>query len=195
MHLTRYSMYRQIGDVIQHRLAGRILGISGIENFYGWIDGAASEVVEVAYPDVDMQKLRFADEEFDVVISDHVLAHIRDPRLALSEAFRVLKVGGLGIHTTRACGPPSRYPEDYYRFLRDGLLAICPRDLEVLQLGSWGNRFAMGLMLIRDPFFRFMQIPEKPGIRRWLATYNEDDYPIHTWIVARKVNRQPSHDV
>lgn len=186
MHLTRYSMYRQIGEAIQHRLNGRILGISGIKNFYPWIDRATSEVVEVQFPEVDMQKLPFGDEEFDVVISDQVIAHLQDPRLALAEAFRVLRKGGVGIHTTRACGPPSPYPRDYYRFTRDGLLAMCPPGLEILQLGSWGNRFAMGLMLIRDPFFRFMEVPERPGLRRWLATYNEENYPIHTWIVAQK---------
>ena len=179
-------MYRQIGDAIQHRLEGRILGISGIANFYPWIDRARAEIVEVAFPSVDMQHLPFGDGEFDVVISDQVLAHLPDPRRAMAEAFRVLKKGGIGIHTSRACGAPSRYPEEYWRFTRNGLAALCPVDLEVLHLGSWGNRFAMALMLIRDPFFRFMRVPERPGIRRWLATYNENDYPIHTWIVARK---------
>src|SRR5207302_4194204 len=120
------------------------------------------------------------------VISDQVIAHLPDPRLALSEAFRVLKPGGIGIHTTRASGPPSLYPRDYYRFTRDGLLAICPPDLEVLQLASWGNRYVIGLMLIRDGYFRFMPVPERLGVRRWLASYNEDDFAIHTWIVARR---------
>jgi SAM-dependent methyltransferase len=185
LHLTRFSMYRQIGAAIQQRLSGRILGISGIANFQPWIDKNA-DVVNVAFPEVDMQKLPYGDEEFDVVISDQVIAHLPDPRQALAESFRVLKRGGVGIHTTRASGPPSRYPEDYYRFTRDGLLAMCPPGLDVLQLGGWGNRYAMGLMLIHDGFFRFMRIPERPGIRRWLATYNEDDNPIHVWIVARK---------
>jgi ubiquinone/menaquinone biosynthesis C-methylase UbiE len=143
-------------------------------------------VVEVAFPAVDMQHLPFADGEFDVVISDQVIAHLEDPRRALSEAFRVLRPRGLGIHTTRVCGPPSLYPQDYFRFTRDGLRAICPPDIEVLQLATWGNRYALALMLIRDPFFRFMEIPENPGIRRWLASYNEDDFAIHTWIVARR---------
>lgn len=186
MHLTRYTMYRQIGEALQGRLRGRILGISGIAHFERFIDRRNAEVVEVAYPEVDMQRLPFADEEFDAVISDQVIAHLADPRRALAEAFRVLKKGGLGIHTTRASGPPDPYPRDCYRFTKDGLLATCPAGLEVIQLASWGNRFAMGLMLVRDGFFRFMRIPERPGIRRWLATYNEETHPIHVWIVARK---------
>lgn len=185
MHLTRYSMYRQIGEVLPSPLDGTILGISGIDNFKRWF-GPQAKVVEVAFPHVDMQELPFEDESFDAVISDQVIAHLPDPRRAMTEAFRVLKKGGLGIHTTRTYGPPSRHPEDYFRFTSAGLRALCPGDLDVLQLGSWGNRFAIGLMLIRDGFFRFMEIPERPGIRRWIATYNEDNYPVHVWIVARK---------
>lgn len=187
MHLTRYTMYRQIREALQGRLQGRILRISGIASFEQFIDRRHAEVVKAAYPEVDMQRLPFADEEFDAVISDQVIAHLEDPRRALSEAFRILKKGGLGIHTTRASGPLDPYTRDYYRFTTDGLLAMCPPGLEVLQLASWGNRLAMGLMLVRDGFFRFMQIPERPGIRRWLPTYNEDAPPIHVWIVARKL--------
>jgi len=179
-------MYRQIGSAIGHRLQGSILGISGIRNFYPWIDRAASRLVEVEYPAVDMQKLPFGAEEFDVVISDQVLSHLPNPFLAIHEAFRVLKRGGLGIHTVAAWNPILNYPGDYFRFTPQGLLALCPEGIDVLHCSSWGNRIAMIMMLIRDPFFRFMQIPDSRGIRHWLATYNDARYPIHAWVVARK---------
>jgi len=186
VHLTRYYMYQQIGSAIGHRLQGSILGISGIENFYPLIDRAAARLVDVQYPAVDMQKLPFGAEEFDVVISDQVLSHLPNPFLATHEAFRVLKEGGLGIHTVAAWNPILNYPGDYFRFTPQGLRVLCPEGIEVLQCSSWGNRLAMIMMLIRDPFFRFMQIPDSPGIRHWLATYNDERYPIHSWIVARK---------
>ena len=190
MHLTRYSMYRQIGralgGAIDGQLRGKILGISGIENFHRWIDRPNSQLVDVWYPLVDMQKLPFDAEEFDVVISDQVLSNLPNPFLAIAESFRVLKKGGLGIHTTCFWNPILNYPKDYFRFSPEALLALCPEGIEIVHCGSWGNRLAMMLMLIRDPFFRFMQIPDRPGLRHFLATYNEERYPIHTWIVARK---------
>jgi SAM-dependent methyltransferase len=186
VHLTRYALYRRIAEVIPHKLTGRILGISGIAHFERFIDRANAEVVNVAFPTVDMQQLPLGAEEFDVVISDQVLPHLENPHRALSEAFRVLKRGGLGIHTARASGPLDPCPHDCCRFTKEGLLATCPPGLDVIQLGSWGNRYVMGLLLVHDGFFRYMQIPERPGIRRWLATCNEEKFPIHTWIVARK---------
>jgi SAM-dependent methyltransferase len=192
MHLTRFYRYRRIGEAIQHRLLGRILGISGIANFQTWIDREKSEIVEVSFPQVDMQNLPFADEQFDVVISDQVITHLENPHRALSEAFRVLKPGGIGIHTTRVYGPSDLRPSDYFRFTTEGLGTACPRGISVLQLESWGNRFAIFLMLIHDEFFRFMEIPDRPGIRRWLAMYNEKGFEIHTWIVARKSEPAPS---
>ena len=41
--------------------------------------------------------LPFADEAFDLLVSLHVLEHIRDDRRAIAEYFRVLRPGGLGI--------------------------------------------------------------------------------------------------
>jgi SAM-dependent methyltransferase len=190
MHLTRYSMYRQIASALPRPLAGRILGISGIENFYSIIDRARSELVETSFPQVDMQSLPFPDEHFDVVISDQVLAHLPDARRAVKEAFRVLKVGGTGIHTTTLLNPILPYPNDYSRFSCEGLKTICPDGVEVLQCASWGNRIAFGLILLHNSFFRFLEVPERPGVRRWLATYNDPNYPIHTWIVGRKLPLQ-----
>ncbi len=186
MHLTRYTMYRKIGQAIGGRLQGQILGVSGIKHFYQWIDRASSVLVEVEYPEVDMQELPFPDGRFDVVISDHVIAHLPDPRRAIREAFRVLKTGGLSIHTTCSWNPEFRCPEDYFRFSPAALRVMCPPGCEVLECGSWGNRLAMGLLLLWDSKFRFLQIPERRGLRRWLATWNEPRYPIHSWIVAKK---------
>jgi len=169
-------MYREIGKAIQPKLEGRILEISGIDNFRQWIEPRGSQVLDVQYPEVDIQNLPFAQ----------VIHSVADPRQALAEAFRVLKKGGIGIHTTRAYGSPCPHPVDYFRFTRDGLIVCCPADVEVIQAATWGNRFALGLMLLHDHFFRYLRIPDRPSIRRWLATYNEEHFPIHTWIVARK---------
>jgi SAM-dependent methyltransferase len=46
---------------------------------------------------LDVQKMPFADDVFDVVICNHVLEHVPDDRKALLEIFRVLKRGGFAI--------------------------------------------------------------------------------------------------
>lgn len=45
----------------------------------------------------DILALPFDDNSFDVVICNHVLEHIVDDCKAMSELFRVMKVGGFGI--------------------------------------------------------------------------------------------------
>lgn len=47
----------------------------------------------------DLQSLSFADESFDLVVSQDVFEHIADPRKAFSEVARVLKPGGSHIFT------------------------------------------------------------------------------------------------
>lgn len=46
---------------------------------------------------MDVTRMSFPDESFDVVICNHVLEHIREDKLALKEIYRVLKPGGWAI--------------------------------------------------------------------------------------------------
>jgi SAM-dependent methyltransferase len=46
---------------------------------------------------VDITAIPFADETFDVIICNHVLEHIENDKLAMSELHRVMKQDGWGI--------------------------------------------------------------------------------------------------
>lgn len=46
---------------------------------------------------MDITDIRYEDNSFDVIICNHVLEHIPDDRKAMSELYRVLKLGGWAI--------------------------------------------------------------------------------------------------
>ncbi len=46
---------------------------------------------------IDITKLSFEDNSFDVIFCNHVLEHILDDRKAMGELYRVLKPGGWSI--------------------------------------------------------------------------------------------------
>jgi SAM-dependent methyltransferase len=186
VHLTRYYMYKRISECFQERINGKILGISGIKNFYPLIDMKKSEVVDVQYPEVDMQKLPFQNETFDYVISDQVIEHLQNPQQAIKESYRVLKNGGVAIHTTCLLLPIHYGPKDYWRFTPDALSYLCRNFSEIQQSEGWGNKLAH-LLCTLSTKIQFLAIPEsKWSIRRWFASRNDPNYPILTWIVAKK---------
>jgi len=179
-------MYKRISEIFKKPISGRILGISGIKNFYPLLDVENAELIEVEYPEVDMQNLPFNENTFDFVISDQVIEHLEDPQKAVNESHRVLKQGGIAVHTTCFINYVHPNPEDYWRFSLSALKYLCRGFSEVLQCEGWGNRVAILLCFISDRF-RFMNIPEtKWSVRHLIATYNERKYPIVTWVIARK---------
>jgi len=45
----------------------------------------------------DIQRMPFADKTFDVVLCNHVMEHVTDDRMAMTEVFRVLRPGGWAL--------------------------------------------------------------------------------------------------
>ena len=186
MHLTRYFMYKRISQYFKEPMKGKILGISGINNFYPLIDMKNTELTEVEYPNVDMQELPFKENTFDFVITDQVIEHLENPGKAVYESYRVLKKGGIAIHTTCFMNYIHPFPLDFWRFSPDALRWLCRDFSEILLCEGWGNRVALLLCFISDKL-RFMNIPErKISIRQKIATWNEERYPIVTWVIAKK---------
>jgi SAM-dependent methyltransferase len=188
-HLTRYNMYKQIEQCLKENdllpLEGKVLGITGVQAFRPLLSKNA-EIVETTYPETDMQKLAYADNIFDYVISDQVIEHLEDPKKAISESYRVLKKNGIAIHTTCFMNYVHNVPIDMWRFSPECLKFLCKDFSKILLSGGWGNRVAILACFISE-HFRNMNIPESRwSLRNLIATRNDKRYPIVVWIVAKK---------
>ncbi len=82
-------------------------------------------------PDVDFlgdaHHLPVRDAAFDVVVCTEVLEHLKEPRAALDEMFRVLAPNGRLLLTTRFLFPIHESPHDFYRYTRYGLEHLLAR--------------------------------------------------------------------
>jgi SAM-dependent methyltransferase len=185
-HVTRYFMYRSLSSMLLPEAGNRVLSIGHSMYLVKILGLAGKDVVEANYPENDAANLHsFHDNEFNYVVSDQVLEHVEAcPQKVFDETWRVLKPGGLAIHTTCLINPIHKYPSDYWRFTPDGLKYLARDFSETIAIGGFGNR---AIWLLDALGIRYMPIPHA----KWhplhkLATKNNPLWPISIWIVARK---------
>jgi SAM-dependent methyltransferase len=188
-HLTRYFMYERLPRIFakipERDGFQKVLSISHSRNVCEMVGLGQAEITEANYPQVNILDLPFAEESFDVVVSDQVLEHVEgNPQQAVDETRRVLKPGGVSLHTTCFMYPGHPDPKDFWRFT-PAALALLHRDYaEIIEAGGWGNRLAI---LVENLGLRYHRIPEA----RWhylnkIARKNDPRWPIMTWVAARK---------
>jgi len=183
MHITREVLYDKIKEFFKTPRSGKVLAISGAGAIWDMFDKANSELVEVKFPDTDIQNLPYSDNEFDYIISDQVLEHIENPFKAIDECYRVLKPGGWVIHTT--CFMNEEHCKswgvkdygDYWRFTPACLRMLHKNYSNIWTCDGWGNREALKLIFAGK---RWEVAP------REVIKINERQYAITTWIVAQK---------
>lgn len=163
----------------------KVLSISRSERLARLLGFADPQIIDASYPDYNILRLPFKEGEFDAVVSDQVLEHVEgDPQRAIDETFRVLKPGGLALHTTCFINPIHSGPNDYWRFTPDALKFLAAKHGEVIDVGGWGNPYvwlfvALGLRFAPMPHARW-----HPA--HWVATKNVRRWPIVTWILVKK---------
>jgi SAM-dependent methyltransferase len=186
-HITRYFMYgrlRSLGAGLTVR-NGRALCISQSSNLVELMGLQPVETVPANYPEHNLLSLGFPDASFDWVLSDQVLEHVEgNPQTAIDECRRVLRPGGISVHTTCLINPIHGAPSDFWRFTPDGLSLLHREWSEIIEVGGWGNFQVWNV--VQDGI-RFAGVPHA----RWhplhrLAVKNDPLWPITTWIVARK---------
>jgi SAM-dependent methyltransferase len=188
-HVTRYTMYRELAAAIQDPNRGEgkaVLSISHSEILVDVLGLDRAKIVQANYPEHNAIDLRtFGDGEFDYVLSDQVLEHVQgNPQLVFDESLRVLKPGGIAVHTTCFINPVHGAPSDFWRFTPEALTLLSRNFSEVLCVGGFGNRAiwivaALGLRMHPVPHATWHPLHK-------VATTNDPLWPVSTWIVARK---------
>jgi SAM-dependent methyltransferase len=186
-HLTRYSMYKRLGEVgkLLPPQPEHALCISHSTHLLDLMGLKPANVTEANYPEYKMNELPFADASFDLVTSDQVLEHVEgDPVEAVEQTRRVLKPGGIAVHTTVFNYPIHGVPGDFWRYTPDALRFLCRNFSEIIECSGWGSFKAWKWAR------RGMQFEPVPHAA-WhplhkVATRNEAEWPIVTWVVARR---------
>lgn len=64
---------------------------------------------------------QISDEKYDIVFSNNVFEHIKEPWLAAKECIRITKIGGLNIHSTVFSWRYHPDPIDCFRYTHKGM--------------------------------------------------------------------------
>lgn len=185
-NLTRYYMYSKLEGI----LAGRdgpdrtALSVSHSEQLLRVLGLGRCRITSANYPEYDLLSLPFADGSFDFCVSDQVLEHVAgDPFAAFGETIRVVRKGGFVAHTTVFSYKMHGFPGDYWRFTPAALRLMCGDRATVVECGGWGNLDVLALIELG---LHSLIVPDDPeSLLFSLATKNQADWPIVTWIVAR----------
>lgn len=181
--VSRFGMYKSLENTIVDASNCKVLSISHSKNL-AYICGINNPVIfEANYPQQTIMDLKFEDNFFDYVVSDQVFEHIEgDTQVAFDECIRVLKPGGIAIHTT--CFVLAHHgPGDFWRWSPEGLRFLA-KKCEIIQANGWGNPFIyllgfLGLTWSKVPEFKWHPL-------NIMCRFNWPSYSSMVWIVAKK---------
>jgi hypothetical protein len=145
--------------------------------------------VELDYPGYDGLHLPFEDFSQDAVFASHTLEHIDDYRSALSDWYRVLRIGGYLVIAVphqqlyeRKAALPSRFNGDHKRFYTPGTLL---REMEEsLPLGGYRIRSLRDI----DDGFSYEMPPERNPVGSYEIEFVAEKIAIPSYVDRLKPN-------
>lgn len=116
------------------------------------IDIKSMDIDPMMKPDIvgDVCNIPFPDKSLDFLIIMEVLEHVKEPFIAISEIYRVLKPNGKVILSTPFIYPVHADPHDYFRYTKNGLLYMLRlfKNVEVVERNNYIE--AIDVLLIRS---------------------------------------------
>jgi SAM-dependent methyltransferase len=173
-----------VAFALQNEPSTRVLAISRSEPLCEILGLSKASITSADFPLFDLRRLPFPDSYFDALVADQVLEHVEaDPSVPVRESFRVVRRGGLVVHTTCFVNPIHE-EVDLFRFTPSGLAFLFAPHGDLVELGGWGNRM---VWVVEALGLRFQPVPHNPRhILHRVATYDEPAWPVVTWVIARK---------
>ena len=104
------------------------------------------------YPGIDIsaditKRIPLKNKSIDSVVCFQVLEHIKEPKKAIDEIYRILKKGGVCLLTTHMAAPLHGEPHDYYRFSKYALKELF-KDFEYVKIKPNGGAALSIIQLI-----------------------------------------------
>jgi len=163
LNTVAYSNYKFLKKLMSKKKNPKILMIGGGIAKYGKgvellgeellkrsvnLECKKGKVVDVVG---DAHKLPFKDKQFDLVISQAVFEHVKDPVNATREAIRVLKPKGIIYIELPFMQTYHPSPTDYYRFNLDGIRELL-KDFKEIKSGIACGPASATTMLLNEFF-------------------------------------------
>ena len=107
----------------------------------------------------DAHSLPFADNSFDTIIAFEVFEHLKDPKTASDEIFRVLRPQGSAYISIPFMFRVHADPDDYTRFTRHGLIKLFDK-FKLVNIQAFGNSFHVvsDIITTRAKIFFFLRV-------------------------------------
>lgn len=170
----------------------RVLSVSHSQRLCGLVGVKPGYVTEANYPEHTFCKLDLPSNSYTAVVSDQVLEHVSCvPEQAVEETWRVLKPGGIALHTTCFLAPYHGSKDvknvsdgDYWRFTPSGLAMLHKKYSKVIAADGWGTPImplmgALGLNHMAVPHASWHPLNR-------LAKMNRPSYGFVVWVIAQK---------
>ena len=183
---SRYAMYESISEFFPSEFnKGKVLSISHSGHLLNYIDYEAVSIFEKNFPEETIFDIKSENNTYDLVLSDQVFEHIDGhPADAINEVMRVLKPGGLMLHTT-CMFVPVHGEDDYWRYTPNGLKLLtekCGARCLVAKGVGGPSQFLIGLL-----GWTFLPVPtNRYHPFNYLARSSRNSYPTLVWVVAQK---------